>query len=68
MDGDATREMDEAWRAYLVERDEKPEHLRFGWNPKKSFIAGYLAGAKFASRDDAEVRSSGWANHGSTAH
>lgn len=52
MNGDETREMDDAWRAYLVQRDETtPEHLRFGWNPRKLFEAGWTA---------ANVRSSGW--------
>ena len=52
MNGEESREMDDAWRAYLVKREEEtPPHLRFGWNPRKLFEAGFEAGV---------VRSSGW--------
>ena len=53
MDGEAQRDMDQAWREYLVERDDVREstHLGRGWNPRKVFEAGWKA---------AVVRSSGW--------
>lgn len=63
MDGRITNEMDAGWRAYLAERDLKPAVLRHGWNPKRCYEAGFLAGMNLVARDDAEVRSSGWANH-----
>lgn len=53
MNGDDARDMDEAWKAYLIERDEgkKDTHLGRGWNPRSAFEAGWRA---------AQVRSSGW--------
>ena len=53
MDGERTRDMDDAWLAYLVEREElrNSTHLGRGWNPQKVFEAGWRA---------AEVRASGW--------
>jgi len=53
MDGEATRDMDDAWREYVTERDEqkKESHLGRAWNPRKAFEAGWKA---------AQVRSSGW--------
>ena len=63
LDGRITNEMDASWRAYLAKREERPKALRFGWNPKNCFDAGFLAGMNLVARDDAEVRSSGWANH-----
>lgn len=53
MDGEATRDMDDAWREYVTEREEVKQstHLGRGWNPKKAFEAGWKA---------AQVRSSGW--------
>lgn len=52
MDGEKTRDMDEAWLEYVYEREEaKKVGLGRGWNPRKAFEAGWRA---------AEVRSSGW--------
>jgi hypothetical protein len=52
MNGDAERDMDDAWRAYLSERDElKKQGLGYGWNPQQIFASGWKA---------AETRSSGW--------
>ena len=52
MDGDVERDMDEAWQAYLILREEsKAQGLGRGWNPRKVFEAGWQAGV---------VRSSGW--------
>ena len=53
MNGEVQRDMDDAWEAYLVEREEtkKDKHLGHGWNPRKAFEAGWKAG---------QVRSSGW--------
>lgn len=53
MNGQEARDMDEAWRAYLVEHEESKQgtHLGRGWNPQKAFEAGWKA---------AQVRSSGW--------
>ena len=53
MNGEITRDMDEAWKSYLVEREELKQdtHLGHGWNPRKVFEAGWKA---------AEVRASGW--------
>jgi hypothetical protein len=53
MDGEKGRDMDEAWLAYLTEREElkKETHLGRAWNPQKVFEAGWKA---------AQLRSSGW--------
>ncbi len=52
MDGEKTRDMDQAWMAYLSEKEqEKAKGLGRAWNPRKAFEAGWRA---------AEVRSSGW--------
>lgn len=52
MNGDVERDMDEAWQAYLIQREEsKSQGLGRGWNPRKVFEAGWQAGV---------VRSSGW--------
>ncbi len=53
MNGEVTRDMDEAWQAYLVEREEvrQSSHLGRGWNPQAVFEAGWKA---------AQVRASGW--------
>lgn len=52
MDGEKTRDMDDAWLAYLSEKEQaKAEGVGFGWNPRKAFEAGWKA---------AEVRASGW--------
>lgn len=52
MNGEESRDMDAAWREYLVKREEKKsEGIGFGWNPRSAFEAGFEA---------AVVRSSGW--------
>jgi hypothetical protein len=53
VNGEPTRGMDDAWREYLVEREEvkQESHLGRGWNPKAAFEAGWKA---------AQLRSSGW--------
>lgn len=53
MDGEVGRDMDDAWAAYLAEREDMRQgtHLGRGWNPRKVFEAGWKA---------AEVRASGW--------
>lgn len=52
MNGEESRDMDAAWREYLVKREEKKsEGIGFGWNPRSVFEAGFEA---------AVVRSSGW--------
>ena len=52
MNGELQRDMDQAWREYLVEKERaKAEGVGFGWNPRKAFEAGWKA---------AVVRSSGW--------
>jgi hypothetical protein len=54
MDGNETRDMDDAWREYLTERERLKSELGaagFGWNPRKVFEAGWNAGT---------VRASGW--------
>jgi len=53
VDGEVGRDMDDAWREYLAEREEvrKSTHLGRGWNPQAVFEAGWKA---------AQVRSSGW--------
>ena len=53
MNGEQARDMDQAWEAYLVEREEvrKSTHLGRGWNPQAVFEAGWKA---------AQVRSAGW--------
>lgn len=53
MNGEATREMDAAWREYLVEREEiTPPQLRHGWSPRRAFEAGWKA--------NEALRASGW--------
>ena len=56
MDSRFTSEMDEAWRAYVSERNEAG--LSKGWNPRKAFEAGYIS--SFVKYRDSEVRASGW--------
>jgi hypothetical protein len=52
MNSEVGRDMDEAWAAYISEReDQREQGLGRGWNPRKVFEAGWKA---------AEVRSSGW--------
>lgn len=52
MNGEKQRDMDDAWLAYVYEREElKKTGVGYGWNPKKIFEAGWAAG---------ETRSSGW--------
>lgn len=53
MDGEVGRDMDDAWAAYLAEREEvrQSTHLGRGWNPQAVFEAGWKA---------AQVRASGW--------
>ena len=64
VNGEVTRDMDDAWREYLAKRDEKSAELKFGWNPKHCFVSGYLAGQATVNRNDGDVRSSGWSNYG----
>lgn len=52
MNGEAQRDMNQAWREYLSEKEQaKAEGVGFGWNPRKAFEAGWKA---------ATIRSSGW--------
>ena len=51
MNGDDARDMDDAWRNYLVAREQSDPILSKGWNPRKAFEAGFEA---------AVVRASGW--------
>lgn len=58
MDGRFTDEMDEAWRRYVLAREDDPAK-RYGFNPQSVFAAGWIS--CFNSLRDGEVRASGWA-------